>query len=196
MNMIYKIAKTELQMLFYSPVAWLVLIIFTFQSGMIFSGMIEMVEREQAMGYDPIFISSSLFGRLFYNVQDYLFLYIPLLTMGLVSRDLSGGTIKLLHSSPMTEHADYSGKISFHDDFCLVVGGDICPLRDLLLVRGGEFRYMVYSYRDSGYLFADMHVCLDRVVYVDDFFLPDYRGGGDVCTFDFLEFRERHLAGY
>ena len=24
MNMIYKIAKTELQMLFYSPVAWLV----------------------------------------------------------------------------------------------------------------------------------------------------------------------------
>ena len=102
MNMIYKIAKTELQMLFYSPVAWLVLIIFTFQSGMIFSGMIEMIEREQAMGYDPLFISSSLFNRLFYSVQDYLFLYIPLLTMGLVSRDLSGGTIKLLHSSPMT----------------------------------------------------------------------------------------------
>ena len=110
MNMIYKIAKTELQMLFYSPVAWLVLIIFTFQSGMIFSGMIEMVEREQAMGYDPIFISSSLFGRLFYNVQDYLFLYIPLLTMGLVSRDLSGGTIKLLHSSPMTNTQIILGK--------------------------------------------------------------------------------------
>ena len=196
MNMIYKIAKTELQMLFYSPVAWLVLIIFTFQSGMIFSGMIEMVEREQAMGYDPIFISSSLFGRLFYNVQDYLFLYIPLLTMGLVSRDLSGGTIKLLHSSPMTNTQIILGKFLSMMIFALVVGGDICPLRDLLLVRGGEFRYMVYSYRDSGYLFADMHVCLDRVVYVDDFFLPDYRGGGDVCTFDFLEFRERHLAGY
>lgn len=51
--MIYKIAKTELQMLFYSPVAWLVLIIFTFQSGLIFTNAIEMVEREQAMGYDP-----------------------------------------------------------------------------------------------------------------------------------------------
>ena len=107
MNMIYKIAKTELQMLFYSPVA---LIIFTFQSGLIFTNAIEMVEREQAMGYDPMFISSSLFGRLFYTVQDYLFLYIPLLTMGLVSRDLAGGTIKLLHSSPMTNTQIILGK--------------------------------------------------------------------------------------
>ena len=110
MNMIYKIAKTELQMLFYLPVAWLVLIIFTFQSGLIFTNAIEMVEREQAMGYDPMFISSSLFGRLFYTVQDYLFLYIPLLTMGLVSRDLAGGTIKLLHSSPMTNTQIILGK--------------------------------------------------------------------------------------
>ena len=110
MNMIYKIAKTELQMLFYSPVAWVGLIIFTFQSGLIFTNAIEMVEREQAMGYDPMFISSSLFGRLFYTVQDYLFLYIPLLTMGLVSRDLAGGTIKLLHSSPMTNTQIILGK--------------------------------------------------------------------------------------
>ena len=55
------------------------------------------------MGYDPIFISSSLFGQLLFYllVQGYLFLYIPLLTMGLVSRDLSGWYDQgLLHSSP------------------------------------------------------------------------------------------------
>ena len=123
MNMIYKIAKTELQMLFYSPVAWLVLIIFTFQSGMIFSGMIEMIEREQAMGYDTIFISASLFNRLFYNIQDYLFLYIPLLTMGLVSRDLAGGTIKLLHSSPMTNSQIILGKFLSMMIFALLLVG-------------------------------------------------------------------------
>ena len=123
MNMIYKIAKTELQMLFYSPVAWLVLIIFTFQSGMIFSGMIEMIEREQAMGYDTIFISASLFNRLFYNIQDYLFLYIPLLTMGLVSRDLAGGTIKLLHSSPMTNSQIILGKFLSIMIFALLLVG-------------------------------------------------------------------------
>ena len=123
MNMIYKIAKTELQMLFYSPVAWLVLIIFTFQSGMIFSGMIEMIEREQAMGYDTIFISASLFNRLFYNIQDYLFLYMPLLTMGLVSRDLAGGTIKLLHSSPMTNSQIILGKFLSMMIFALLLVG-------------------------------------------------------------------------
>ncbi|MEI3421097.1 MAG: ABC transporter permease subunit [Butyricimonas faecihominis] len=149
MNMIYKIAKTELQMLFYSPVAWLVLIIFTFQSGMIF-WMIEMIEREQAMGYDTIFISSSLFNRLFYSIQDYLFLYIPLLTMGLVSRDLAGGTIKLLHSSPMTNTQIILGKFLSMMIFALLLVGIFVRLRDLLPVRGGEFRCVLYSYGDLG----------------------------------------------
>ena len=108
--MIYKIAKTELQMLFYSPIAWLVLIIFTFQCGLIFTGSVTMIEKQQAMGYDPMFISSSIFGRLFYEVQNYLFLYIPLLTMGLVSKDLAGGTMKLLYSSPMTNAQIILGK--------------------------------------------------------------------------------------
>lgn len=108
--MIYKIAKTELQMLFYSPIAWLILIIFTFQCGLIFTNSITMIEKEQAMGYDPMFISSSIFGRLFYEVQEFLFLYIPLLTMGLVSKDLAGGTMKLLHSSPMSNAQIILGK--------------------------------------------------------------------------------------
>lgn len=38
MRTIFKIAKTELRDLFYSPIAWLILIIFTFQTGMLFSG--------------------------------------------------------------------------------------------------------------------------------------------------------------
>ena len=40
MKTIFKIAKTELRDLFYSPIAWLILIIFTFQTGMLFTGMI------------------------------------------------------------------------------------------------------------------------------------------------------------
>ena len=32
MRAIYKIAKTELQMLFYSPIAWLLLLCFVFQT--------------------------------------------------------------------------------------------------------------------------------------------------------------------
>ena len=36
-KMIYNIARTELQMLFYSPVAWLILVVFGVQSGDAFS---------------------------------------------------------------------------------------------------------------------------------------------------------------
>ena len=50
MKTIFKIAKTELRDLFYSPIAWLILIIFTFQTGMLFTGMISDIVRSQSMG--------------------------------------------------------------------------------------------------------------------------------------------------
>ncbi len=36
--MIWKIAKKELQLLFFSPVAWFLLVVFTIQAGMLFVG--------------------------------------------------------------------------------------------------------------------------------------------------------------
>lgn len=36
MRTIYKIAKTELQVLFYSPIAWMIIIIFAFKPVCIF----------------------------------------------------------------------------------------------------------------------------------------------------------------
>lgn len=52
MKMIFKIAKTELQSLFYSPIAWLLLVVFAYQVGMIMSGMLEDIVVRQAMGYE------------------------------------------------------------------------------------------------------------------------------------------------
>lgn len=37
MKTIYKMARTELQTLFYSPIAWLILVVFTFQASLVFS---------------------------------------------------------------------------------------------------------------------------------------------------------------
>ena len=51
MKMIFKIAKTELQALFYSPIAWLLLVVFAYLVGMIMSGMLEDFVVRQAMGY-------------------------------------------------------------------------------------------------------------------------------------------------
>ena len=41
MKVIYKIAKAELQMLFYSPIAWLLLLCFIVQTGITFAKFYE-----------------------------------------------------------------------------------------------------------------------------------------------------------
>ncbi len=45
MKIIYKIAKAELQSLFFSPIAWLILILYTFQTGMDFAGLVDGVMK-------------------------------------------------------------------------------------------------------------------------------------------------------
>lgn len=113
MNMIFKIAKTELQTLFYSPVAWLILIVFTFQASILFTGTFGMSVRSQALEYEVGNLTLFTFGGdygLFTHIQQYLYLYIPLLTMGLMSRELSSGSIKLLYSSPVTNKEIVLGK--------------------------------------------------------------------------------------
>jgi len=115
MKTIYKIARTELQTLFYSPVAWLIIVIFAFQAAMTFVGNFEGLVRAQLMGRPLSFITYGLFanpmtGGLFLAIQGYLYLYIPLLTMGLMSRELGSGSIKLLYSSPVTNTQIILGK--------------------------------------------------------------------------------------
>lgn len=113
MKTIFKIAKTELRDLFYSPIAWLILIIFTFQTGMVFAGAISDIVKGQSMGYLNANLTVGIFSGqrgLLVAVQSYLYLYIPLLTMGLMSRELGSGSIKLLYSSPITNAQIILGK--------------------------------------------------------------------------------------
>jgi len=104
MRKIFKIAVLELSILFYSPVAWLVLVIFIIQNGMAFLGMISAYQEVIAMGNKVDNLTVTLFpamNGLFDRVQQTIYLYIPLLTMGLMSREISSGSIKLLLSSPV-----------------------------------------------------------------------------------------------
>ncbi|MDR1719756.1 MAG: Gldg family protein [Dysgonamonadaceae bacterium] len=110
---IYNLACTELQTLFYSPIAWLILIIFTVQSGIVFTSRIGELLETQSLGYRPYNCSLHVFGGyggLFSQVLQYLYLYIPLLTMNLISREYNSGSIKLLYSSPLTNAQIILGK--------------------------------------------------------------------------------------
>lgn len=113
MKTIYRLAKTELGILFYSPIAWLILIIFTFQASMNYTDSVESSLRYQDLGYGAYNTTMGWLAGMngmFARIQGYLYLYIPLLTMGLMSRELNSGSIKLLYSSPVTNTQIILGK--------------------------------------------------------------------------------------
>lgn len=113
MRTIIRIMKSELRVLFFSPIAWLILIVYSFQVGMAYCNALEMQLQSQELGYRVQALTASLFsgytGILIKLLND-LYLYIPLFTMGLMSRELSSGSIKLLYSSPVSNMQIILGK--------------------------------------------------------------------------------------
>lgn len=108
-----RIARIELNTMFYSPVAWLVLVIFAFQVGMTFSTVMDSYIHGKLMGYGGYSVTGGLFTGmrgLFPPVTNYLYLYIPLISMGLMSREYASGSIKLLFSSPISNGSIILGK--------------------------------------------------------------------------------------
>ena len=114
MRAIYKIAKSELGTLFYSPIAWLILVIFVFQ---VFGSFVNILEYsvnaktlDQVQGYQSYMLFVIGGFAPYTTIQTTLYLYIPLLTMGLMSREYSSGSIKLLFSSPISSFQIIFGK--------------------------------------------------------------------------------------
>lgn len=113
MRTIIRIMKSELRVLFFSPIAWLILIVFSFQVGMQYCEALENQARSQELGYALRSVSFSVFAGytgIFKRLLEDLYLYIPLFTMGLMSRELSSGSIKLLYSSPVSNFQIIFGK--------------------------------------------------------------------------------------
>lgn len=122
MKIIYRIAKTELNTMFYSPVAWVVLVIFSIQSSWKFFTSVERFEKAQKIGEEMGNLSQYIFSGfsgLYTEMQNYLYLYVPLLTMGLVSREINSGSIKLLLSSPIKIKDIVLGKYLAIATYCL-----------------------------------------------------------------------------
>jgi len=116
---ILRIAKAELRTLFYSPIAWFLTIVFLIQCGIIYLSQIENVARIQEInsgtGRSLYNLTTSIFlgpNGLFNSITQNLYLYMPLLTMSLISRETGSGTIKLLHSSPISIREIVFGKFA------------------------------------------------------------------------------------
>src|SRR4030095_16614017 len=121
-----RLARLELSMLFFSPIAWLVLIVFAFQSGLTFTDKLKLYVGWQEAGSRLNFITFSIFSGptgVFAEIQKNVYLYIPLLTMGLMSREISSGSIKLLLSSPVKLREIVLGKDLAMMVYCLLLIG-------------------------------------------------------------------------
>lgn len=128
MNTIFRVAKTELRALFYSPIAWLLIIAFFVQCSMTYFGRLTEITRIQELGglnAENLENITSLIFRgmsgLFSKLTGTFYLYIPLITMSLISRETSSGTIKLLYSSPIRVRDIVLGKFLAMMLFSLVL---------------------------------------------------------------------------
>lgn len=113
-RIIKRIAKTELAALFFSPIAWLLLVVFAVHIGSDLMDILREIVKIKAMGRPITFSATAgvvLGAQGIYEViQDSIYLYIPLLTMNLMSREYASGSDKLLYSSPVSSAEIISGK--------------------------------------------------------------------------------------
>lgn len=123
-KIITRIARTELATLFYSPVAWLLLLAFACQVGNDFGTIMAEIAKIPVLGRDITFSITAgvVLGHwgLYEAIQDTIYLYIPLLTMNLMSREYASGSIKLLYSSPVSSTQIVLGKFLSMVVFALI----------------------------------------------------------------------------
>ncbi len=107
MKIIFSIAIQELKKLFYSPIAWLVLIVFSLQVSYGFFDRLDHVVGMIERGGPVLRVASRIFHinyptRVFEILISNIYIYVPLITMGLFSKEVSSGSFKLLLSSPLS----------------------------------------------------------------------------------------------
>ncbi|MBP1650752.1 MAG: transporter permease subunit [Bacteroidetes bacterium] len=132
MRVVFNIARAELRYFFFSPIAWFVLILFLMSSaGIIMGNLSDMSLQQDTMlelqgdnfrGFLNTPLTKMVIGKGLDTVMMIFFLFIPLLTMGVINREYAAGTIKLLHSSPVKTRQIILGKfLGVYSFVCLMI---------------------------------------------------------------------------
>jgi ABC-2 type transport system permease protein len=114
MRNIIAIVERELRAYFNSPIAYVVLTIFIFLSGLFFRSILaqalQMGLMSQVQGPRPMDMPGMI-SRGFLSTMSVILLFImPMLTMGLFSEEKKRGTIELLLTAPLTDVQVVLGK--------------------------------------------------------------------------------------
>ncbi len=121
MRHVLVIACRELESYVVSPVAYAVMTVFTFVSGLFFSNMLVHYVRQAALADAQIAkfgrsdlqldVPTVVLAQFFQNEAFLLMIAVPLLTMGLVTDERRKGTIELLMTSPVRGIEIAAGKL-------------------------------------------------------------------------------------
>jgi len=129
MRNISAIVERELRAYFNSPIAYVVLTIFIFLSGLFFRSILAQVmqmalmSQMQAQQFGPRPIDMpGIISRGFLSTMSVILLFVmPMLTMGLFSEEKKRGTIELLLTSPLTDLQVVLGKFFAAGAFYLIL---------------------------------------------------------------------------
>ncbi|MCP4903171.1 MAG: ABC transporter permease subunit, partial [bacterium] len=106
MHKVLAIVRRELIAFFSSPLAYVVLATFLLMQGFIFLVLLSALSQPGDMAFSPLQV---LFGgNIFFWI--YMLVFMPVITMRLVSEELRSGTIETLMTSPVTEAQVIVGK--------------------------------------------------------------------------------------
>ena len=116
MTGVWAIFKREIRLYFTSPIAYVVLTIFTLIAGYLFYsifGFFNLISMQAAM--NPMMardlnVTDGVLRPLFQNVSVIMLLVMPLLTMRLFAEEKKSGTIELLLTYPVRDGAVLLGK--------------------------------------------------------------------------------------
>jgi ABC-2 type transport system permease protein len=129
MRNILAIIERELRAYFNSPIAYVVLTIFVFLSGLFFRSILAQVmemglmSQMQAQQFGPRPIDMpGMISRGFLSTMSVILLFImPMLTMGLFSEEKKRGTIELLLTAPLTDLQVVLGKFLAAASFFVIL---------------------------------------------------------------------------
>ena len=127
MQNILAIWQREMKSYFVSPIAYVVLTVFLFLSGLFFFGnLIEVVrytmtQAQVGQGVQPIDVPAYVTQSLFRTTSVILLFLVPMLTMGLFSEEKKRGTIELLLTTPVGNFQALLGKYLASVSFLLIL---------------------------------------------------------------------------
>jgi len=101
-----RIARREVFSIFVSPVAWVLVALYVAYASYIYIAALNVATRWQITGSMEPYITSLLFTHISEGVLTHLepalIVFVPLLTMGVISKERQNGSLKLLMSAPIS----------------------------------------------------------------------------------------------